>query len=179
MKLSSTRNGSAACRKIVHPTCKIQTVSIHTTQNGDQITEAKDCYLCFPLLFCLSTDLLSSTFQSRVADVRKWCSLSDLIHRLCTSGSFPYWFKMQNIYLISKTELFVYMWKITFSKIFQPLGSIKTASKNQTSSLVLTSHLLKLRKNRKCNSQAYGKQWLDPEITSYGKHPALSGHCKS
>ena len=91
--------------------------------------------------------------------------------QIYTYGSFPYWFKMQNTYLISKTEPFDYMWKITLGKIFQPLlDSIKRANKDQTNSLVLTSHLLKLQKNRKkCNSQSYGKHRHDQEITSVWK----------
>ena len=68
------------------------------------------------------------------------------------------------------------MWKITLGKIFLPLlGSIKTANKDQTSSLVLTSILLKLQKNRKkCNSQSYGKHRHDQEITSVWKTFCLS-----
>ena len=97
--------------------------------------------------------------------------------QIYTYGSFPYWFKMQNTYLISKTEPFDYMWKITLGKMFQPLlDSIKRANKDQTSSLVLTFHLLKLQKNRKnVIVSLMGNIDMIRKSLLYGKHPAPLG----
>ena len=61
--------------------------------------------------------------------------------------------------------------------MFQPLlDSIKRANKDQTSSLVLTFHLLKLQKNRKnVIVSLMGNIDMIRKSLLYGKHPAPLG----
>lgn len=145
-------------------------MSVPTDNRGKSAACVCHCFSAFLEMCCLpffrAESLMAGNDDAKVIWYIDY-ALKDLSHVGLKYRIYIWFLKLSPLFTCEKQ----------FSKIFQPsLGSIKKVNKNQTRSLVLTSHLLKLGKIRKYNSQTYRKQWLHQEITSLWKTSCPSRH---